>query len=187
MRERTPAESRCSHPQFGPHGSGRARLHIATPLRCLSCSKSLRRGKTCSASDKEGAPIDQTAHRAPRLFRATGPRLARAVAGSLARHVDAAEIGESPRKTQTGAHFGISVHKSSHHPGGVSAGSSRVLPKILPTLVSYRRACGNPATFSPSPGVGDVALDAVTKTLRPGDLILISPNSPRHLNPQCEA
>ena len=74
------------------------------------------------------------------FFCETGPRLARAIAGSLARDVDAAEIGDSPHETQTAAHFGISVHESSHHVDCVPADGGRTFRKILPALVSYRRA-----------------------------------------------
>ena len=51
--------------------------------------------------------------------------------------------------------------------------------KIHPALVSYRRTSINPVTFAPSPGVGDVDFCEVTKTLRPGDSDLISPNALR--------
>ena len=118
---------------------------------------------------KRSAPVNHAPHGASRLFGETGPRLARAIAGSLARDVDAAKIGDSPRQAQTVAHFGISFHSSSHHVVGVPAEGGRAFNKILPTLVSYRRASLNPVTFAPSSGPGDVDFREFPKTLRPGD------------------
>ena len=58
----------------------------------------------------------------------------------IQQRLDAAEIDDSPHRTQAGAHFGISVHESSHHVDCLPASGSRTFCKILSALVSYRRA-----------------------------------------------
>ena len=110
-----------------------------TQLCCLPYPKVLQRGDTFKASHKKRALLNQGPNGKPRFFCERGARLARAIAGSLARDVDAPETREGRRETQTAAYFGIPVHEPSHHVDCVSANSWR-FHKIVPALVSYRRA-----------------------------------------------
>src|SRR5436190_10725238 len=133
------------------------------------------------ASPKENASINQAASGVPWTRGATGQRPAGAITESLARDVDAAEIGCSGAEKQAALRFGVCLHQSSDHADCLPAAGRRGFEKIQAALVSDRPPSVCPVTFSPPPGIRDVDFGRAAQTLRPGHSDLISPNEPRYL------
>jgi hypothetical protein len=123
-------------------------------MRSMPGQKILPRIGTIDASTKKGAANDQASDRTSQLCVSTQSRFARAIAGSMARNVDAAKIGNRANGLHASACLGISFHQSSHHLDRLQAHSSRAFIKIFTALVFSRRALFPPPSVASSSSVG---------------------------------